>query len=288
MYLLSSNGNRVYDIALTLPQNRQLQNSCGMPASPHTPHCHPSVFWSTAGSFRPEFERFGRTPRHAAHCSASASLLSVQRGHSHSLSSGIDAEGGGASAEMGRVVDTGVRSRMCRGITRDPARVGGGVGVTGVTEPAGVATRECERGLGILGWASPAPCGTRFTRGRGMREEVDAVEERDEMDDDEEVRSGGGSSVLDELEVLPGDADEVDVDDDSEGGEGSSSSIIRISGSESESPVRSITSLRMLSFAAFSASRCATAPDAHASSSRALRSAACGRRVSEFHNETSF
>ena len=64
-----------------------------------------------------------------------------------------------------------------------------------------------------------------------------------------------------------------------EGGEGDSSSIISTSGSESELPVRSITSSRTLSLAAFSASSlCATAPDvdAHTSSSRARRSAACG------------
>lgn len=159
--------------------------------------------------------------------------------------------------------------------------MGGGVGVEGVTERPWAATRECERGLGILGWASPAPSGTRFTRGRGMREDdADVVEERDEMEDDDVVRSGAARRVPDELgepepssEVDEGDAE---PDADSEEGEGGSS-IIRISGSESESPVRSITSLRMLSFAAFSASRCATTPDAHANSSRALRSAACVR-----------
>ncbi len=177
---------------------------------------------------------------------------------------------------------------MCRGIAREPARVGGGVGVTGVPARPCAATRECERVLGILGCASPAPSATRFTTGRGMREDEDAVEEIDEMEEDEGVRSGGGRRVLDELEVPSSDADEVDGDADSGEGEEGSSSIIKISGSESESPVRSITSLRMLSFAAFSDSRCATAPDAQANSSCTLRSAACRRRVSNFQNESGF
>ena len=46
------------------------------------------------------------------------------------------------------------------------------------------------------------------------------------------------------------------------------------SASRSESPVRSITSFTILSWAAFSASRIASSPDAHAFSSRALLSAA--------------
>ena len=48
----------------------------------------------------------------------------------------------------------------------------------------------------------------------------------------------------------------------------------RMTMSESVSVVKSITSLGALSAAAFSASRCASAPDAHESSSRVRRSAA--------------
>ena len=73
--------------------------------------------------------------------------MSVHRGHSHSLSSGITADGGGARTEAGRTVDKGESSRTFRGSTIEPARVGGGVGVAGVTQPPDAATREWERGF---------------------------------------------------------------------------------------------------------------------------------------------
>ena len=143
--------------------------------SPHAVHTHPSGSGArgrlTLG-VAPESAP-GRTPMHAAHWSASASLTSVQRGHAHSAS-------GGTALANGRAL---ARSEL--------VRVGGGV-VGRVRGREG--GRESERGFGSVGWAPPAPRGTRRTVGRGVRMEeaeegvveplmVESEDEEDELDD---------------------------------------------------------------------------------------------------------
>ncbi len=176
-------------------------------------------------------------------------------------------------------------------------RVGGGVLGLDCLRAAG---RDSERGFGRLGLLSPAPRGTRWTVGRGVREdeEVDEVDESVVVDDADEPDAYPlpGRTVLedkdvDEEELLSsGDRAPLDVGVEAIGvDKGDSSSRTIMSGSEcseapdeeSESLVRSITSSRTLSLAAFSTSCRARAPEAQALSSRALRSAACNESESE-------
>ena len=117
----------------------------------------------------------GRRPRQAAHCSASASLTSVQRGHAHCASAGIAA------------------FAPCLATMIELARVGGGVaGDLGCMRDGG---RESERGFGRLGLPSPAPRSTRRTVGRGIRDDEE-VAERLDTDEDEDVKPLPGWRAL--------------------------------------------------------------------------------------------
>ena len=161
---------------MTLPQNRHDQKSCGIPLSPPTSQVQPpsSCAICRSRSFAP-----GRSARHAWHCSASASLMSVHRGHDHWPSAGI--------AVLAVCFETMI----------ELARVGGGVVGLECLRAGG---RETERGLGRLGLPSPAPRVTRCTEGRGMRDDDEAVESV-EVDDELEAYPLPGRSVVEDMEA---------------------------------------------------------------------------------------